>query len=73
VTIQLQSSQFEYPAGRATVLLERPDQVVTFHVVAKAAGQNPILVDVTAPNGDEIGEPQAIVVRSTASTTSRCS
>jgi hypothetical protein len=67
VTIQLQSSQFEYPDGDAqTVLLERPDQVVTFRVVAKAAGQNPILVDVTAPNGDEIGEPQAIVVRSTA-------
>jgi hypothetical protein len=67
VTIQLQSSQFEYPDGdEQTVLLERPDQVVTFRVVAKAAGQNPILVDVTAPNGDEIGEPQAIVVRSTA-------
>jgi hypothetical protein len=67
VTIQLQSSQFEYPGGdEQTVLLERPDQVVTFRVVAKAAGQNPILVDVTAPNGDEIGEPQAIVVRSTA-------
>jgi hypothetical protein len=67
VTIQLQSSQFEYPDGdKQTVLLERPDQVVTFRVVAKAAGQNPILVDVTAPNGDEIGEPQAIVVRSTA-------
>ena len=67
VTIQLQSSQFEYPGGdEQTVLLERPDQVVTFRVVAKAAGQNPILVDVIAPNGDEIGEPQAIVVRSTA-------
>jgi hypothetical protein len=67
VTITLQSSQFEYPEGdEQTVLLERPDQVVTFHVVAKAAGQNPILVDVTAPNGDEIGDPQAIVVRSTA-------
>mgnify|MGYP003694608783 CR=1 FL=1 len=33
---------------------------LTFRVVAKAAGQNPILVDVTAPNGDEIGEPQAM-------------
>src|SRR4029077_15641632 len=49
-TIQLQSSQSEYPDGDdQTVLLERPDQVVTFRVVAKAAGQNPILVDVTAP------------------------
>jgi hypothetical protein len=67
VTIQLQSSQFDYPDGsQRDVLLERPDQVVSFRVVAKAAGQNPILVAVFAPNGDEIGDPQAIVVRSTA-------
>ncbi len=67
VTIQLQSSQFDYPDGyQRDVLLERPDQVVTFRVVAKAAGQNPILVAVFAPNSDEIGDPQAIVVRSTA-------
>jgi hypothetical protein len=67
VTIQLQSSQFDFPDGnQQEVVLERPDQVVTFRVIAKAAGQNPILVAVIAPNGDEIGDPQAIVVRSTA-------
>jgi hypothetical protein len=67
VTIQLQSAQFNYPDGyQQVVVLERPNQVVYFRVVAKAAGQNPILVDVIAPNGDEIGDPQAIVVRSTA-------
>jgi len=67
VTIQLQSPQFNYPNGyQQVVVLERPSQVVYFRVVAKAAGQNPILVDVIAPNGDEIGDPQQIVVRSTA-------
>jgi len=67
VTIQLQSSQFDFPEGyQQEVVLERPDQVVSFRVIAKAAGQNPILVAVIAPNGDEVGEPQTIVVRSTA-------
>ncbi|TMK95194.1 MAG: hypothetical protein E6G37_00565 [Actinobacteria bacterium] len=67
VTVELQSSQFDFPDGsQREVILERPDQVVSFRVIAKAAGQNPILVDVIAPNGDEIGDPQAIVVRSTA-------
>ena len=67
VTVELQSSQFDFPDGwQREVVLERPDQVVSFRVIAKAAGQNPILVDVIAPNGDEIGDPQAIVVRSTA-------
>ena len=67
VTIQLQSPQFDYPDGnQREVVLAGPEQVVNFRVVAKAAGQNPILVAVFAPNGDEIGDPQAIVVRSTA-------
>jgi hypothetical protein len=67
VTVELQSSQFDFPDGwQREVVLERPDQVVSFRVIAKGAGQNPILVDVVAPNGDEIGDPQAIVVRSTA-------
>ena len=67
VTIQLQSSQFDFPDGyQREVVLGGPDQLVTFRVVAKAAGQNPILVAVVAPNGDEIGDPQQIVVRSTA-------
>jgi hypothetical protein len=67
VTIRLESSQFTYPGGsQQDVVLSHPNQVVTFRIVAKAAGQNPIAVRVLAPNGDGIGEPQYIVVRSTA-------
>jgi hypothetical protein len=67
VTVRLDSSQFEYPDGnQQTVTLDRPSVVVRFRVVAKAAGQNPIVVRVLAPNGNPIGEPQTIVVRSTA-------
>jgi hypothetical protein len=67
VTVRLDSSQFEYPDGnQQDVTLDRPNKVVTFRVVAKAAGQNPIVVRVLAPNGNAIGEPQTIVVRSTA-------
>jgi hypothetical protein len=67
ITIRLESSQFDYPQGNEQdVVLSRPNQVVTFPVVAKATGQNPILVRVLAPNGDGIGEAQPIVVRSTA-------
>src|SRR5207247_8968465 len=50
VTVELQSSQFDFPDGwQREVVLERPDQVVSFRVIAKGAGQNPILVDVVAP------------------------
>ncbi|HTG47237.1 MAG TPA: DUF6049 family protein [Actinomycetota bacterium] len=67
VTIELRSAQFEFPDGaRQDVLLERPNQVVTFRVVAKAAGQNPIAVVVQSPSGAVIGQPVTIVVRSTA-------
>ena len=67
VTIQLRSAQFEFPDGDAQeIVLQRPNQVVTFRVVAKAAGQNPISVLVLAPSGSVIGLPQTIVVRSTA-------
>jgi hypothetical protein len=69
VTIRLESSQFEYPepyGNQQTVLLSHPNQVVSFRVVAKAAGQNPIVVRVLAPNGHAVGVPQTIVVRSTA-------
>jgi uncharacterized protein DUF6049 len=67
VTIQLRSAQFEFPDGaQREIVLQRPNQVVTFRVVAKAAGQNPIAVVVLAPSGTVIGLPQTIVVRSTA-------
>jgi hypothetical protein len=67
ITIRLDSSQFDYPKGNERdVVLVQPNQVVTIPVVAKATGQNPIRVRVLAPNGEGIGEPQWIVVRSTA-------
>jgi hypothetical protein len=67
VIISLESSQFDYPDGnRQDVPLTHPNQVVSFRVVAKATGQNPIVVRVLAPNGHPIGEGQPIVVRSTA-------
>jgi len=67
VTITLESSQFDYPDGNSKdVILDRPNQVVSFHVVAKATGQNGILVRVLAPNGHPIGAGQQIAVRSTA-------
>jgi hypothetical protein len=66
VTVQLQSSQFEFPDGdRQEVVLERPDQIVSFDVVAKAAGRNPIRVIVTAPSGEVIAQ-RNIAVGSTA-------
>jgi hypothetical protein len=67
VTVSLEGPQFDFPDGnRQDVLLERPNQVVSFRVVAKATGQNPIFVRVLAPNQHAIGEPQQIAVRSTA-------
>jgi hypothetical protein len=66
VTVRLQSSQFEFPSGdRQEVVLERPDQIVSFDVVAKAAGRNPIQVLVLAPSGAIINQ-QTITVASTA-------
>jgi hypothetical protein len=67
VTVSLEGPQFDFPDGnRQDVLLLRPNQVVSFRVVAKATGQNPIFVRVLAPNQHAIGEPQQIAVRSTA-------
>jgi hypothetical protein len=66
VIVQLESSQFEFPSGdRQEVVLERPDQIVSFDVVAKAAGRNPIQVRVLSPAGAEINR-QTIAVASTA-------
>jgi hypothetical protein len=67
VTISLEGPQFDFPDGnRQDVPLTRPNQVVSFRVVAKATGQNPIFVRVLAPNQHAIGDPLQIAVRSTA-------
>jgi hypothetical protein len=65
VTIALQSTQFDFPAGdRQKVTLDRPGQIVTFEVVAKAAGRNPILVLVLSPSGQVISQ-QTLIVQTT--------
>ena len=67
VTVSLEGPQFEFPDGNhQDVILSGPTTVVSFHVVAKATGQNPIVVRVLAPNLHPIGDPQQIAVRSTA-------
>ena len=66
VTVLLQSSQFTFPDGdRQDVVLERPNQIVSFRVVAKTSGQNPIKVVVLSPSGHAISE-DTLTVRSTA-------
>jgi hypothetical protein len=66
VDVQLNSSFFEFPNGdRQRVVLERPNQIVTFRIEAKASGQNPIEVVVQAPSGKVISD-QRLVVRTTA-------
>ncbi|MGE5227688.1 MAG: hypothetical protein ACM3OO_12510 [Planctomycetaceae bacterium] len=65
VSITLQSSQFSFPQGDTQeVVLGRPNQIVTFQVVARAAGQNPIQVIVRSPSGAQIST-KTIVVRTT--------
>ena len=66
VTVQLQSSQLDFPGGdQQLVVLERANQIVTFDVVAKAFGPNPARVRVVTPSGRVISE-QRLIVRSTA-------
>lgn len=67
VTVALRSSQFEFPAGDSQqVVLREPDQILTFDVVAKAAGRNPILVLVLAPSGQVISQQTITVATTTA-------
>jgi hypothetical protein len=66
VDVQLKSSFFEFPNGdRQRVVLERPNQIVTFRIEAKASGQNAIEVLVQAPSGRVISD-QRLAVRTTA-------
>ncbi len=66
VTLELLSLRFTFPDGnRRQVLLDRPNQVVTFRVESVAAGRHPIDVRVEAPSGRTISV-QRVYVRSTA-------
>ncbi len=65
VSVQLQSSQLDFPGGdQQLVVLERANQIVTFDVVARAFGPNPARVRVVTPSGRVISE-QRLIVRST--------
>ncbi len=69
VTVMLQSSQFEFPEGaRREVVLERPDQILTFPVLAKAAGRNPIRIMVLSPSGRVISQQDLVVQTTTVNT-----
>ena len=66
VTVQLEAAQFDFPDGaQQRVVLSRPNQIVTFRVIARAAGRNPLKVVVFSPSGRAISD-QTIVVRTTA-------
>ena len=63
VTVQLQSSRFDFPDGNEReVLLDRPNQIVSFRVVSKVRGNNPIQVRVLAPSGRVISDERVVVV-----------
>jgi hypothetical protein len=66
VAVQLSSSSFDFPEGnRQVVVLDQPNEIVAFEVVARGAGLNSIVVDVYAPSGRRIST-QLVQVRSTA-------
>ncbi|HEY7478164.1 MAG TPA: hypothetical protein VIB62_07995 [Actinomycetota bacterium] len=66
VTVELTSSQFEFPDGnRQDVVLDQPNEIVTFRVVAKGSGRKTMQVEVFAPSGRRISR-QTITVQSTA-------
>ncbi len=66
VAVQLRSSYFDFPEGdRQVVVLDQPNEIVTFQVVARGAGLKTIRVEVYAPSGRTIST-QIVQVRSTA-------
>lgn len=69
VTVLLQSSQFEFPEGdRREVTLQRPDQILTIPVLAKAAGRGAIRIIVLSPSGRAISQQTLIVQTTTVNT-----
>jgi len=64
VVVQLRSAWFRFPDGaRQTVVLDRPNQIVSFRVEATAGSQgHPIQMLVSAPSG-RVLDSQLLVVR----------
>jgi hypothetical protein len=66
VVVRLQSTRVDLlDMGTRTVLLDQPNQVVTFDAEVKAAGRSPIEVLITTPDGVPLSE-SVLVVSSTA-------
>jgi hypothetical protein len=66
VIVRLRSARFDFPDGNEQqVVLERPDQIVTFSLVSRVPGRHPIEVAVLAPSGEVISA-ETVFVRSTA-------
>lgn len=67
VQVVMRSASFEFPQGaEQTVVLEGPNEIVQFGVVAKATGPQTIKVKIRAPSGRDLGEDQNLTVRTTA-------
>ena len=67
VQVVVRSASFEFPEGaQQTVLVEGPNEIVTFDVVARVSGPQTIKVKIRAPSGRDLGEDQNLTVRITA-------
>ena len=67
VQVVVRSASFEFPEGaQQTVVLEGPNEIVTFDVVARVSGPQTIKVKIRSPSGRDLGEDQNLTVRITA-------
>ena len=67
VQVVVRSASFEFPNGaQQTVLVEGPNEIVTFDVVARVSGPQTIKVKMRSPSGRDLGEDQNLTVRTTA-------
>lgn len=67
VQVVVRSASFEFPDGaQQTVVVEGPNEIVTFDVVARVSGPQTIKVKTRAPSGRDLGEDQNLTVRITA-------
>ena len=66
VVVQLESSTLRFPQGDSkTVVLDRPEQIVSFPVEVTSSGSFTVTVVVRSPSGREIAQSD-MVIRSTA-------
>jgi len=66
VVVQLESPTLRFPQGDSkTVILDRPQQIVSFPVEVTSSGSFTVTVVVRSPSGREIAQSD-LVIRSTA-------